>query len=104
MHFSFLILLLFSFLPQSSHHTNQQIIDESMQQQTSNRFVILIEQNKNISDSFWYTFGEIINKTSVFLLIPFYVYQNHILISFSHQILQVFPKHVLFRRVQLANA
>ena len=28
--------------------------------------------NKNISDSFWYTFGEIINKTSVFLLIPFY--------------------------------
>lgn len=28
--------------------------------------------NKNISDSFWYTFGEIINKISVFLLIPFY--------------------------------
>ena len=28
--------------------------------------------NKNISDSFWYTFGEILNKTSVFLLIPFY--------------------------------
>lgn len=28
--------------------------------------------NKNISDSFWYTFGEIINKISVFLLVPFY--------------------------------
>lgn len=28
--------------------------------------------NKNISDSFWYTFGEILSKVSVFLLIPFY--------------------------------
>jgi O-antigen/teichoic acid export membrane protein len=28
--------------------------------------------NKNISDGFWYTFGEILNKVSVFLLIPFY--------------------------------
>jgi len=33
---------------------------------------VLGKINKNISDSFWYTFGEILNKVSVFLLIPFY--------------------------------
>ncbi|MDB4416145.1 oligosaccharide flippase family protein [Akkermansiaceae bacterium] len=27
---------------------------------------------KNISDGFWYTFGDIINRAAVFLLIPFY--------------------------------